>query len=335
VLVACRSDAPSRTERAAETRRQYSAMDEMHAAARPGSGQDEEPAAARPDVAGAEQLDPSARQPDKLAVSADGNGSQLGGYATRSKAVPRATALIGAVDASTRKKPRIEALDEFETLEAQNARVLLQDGNGTWHNGVRRFRVNGEGAADLLSWVVMNTSRTLSSVSTEALLLDGFQDYDAVHGGSFSAARQLQHTFVISRTQRRRALDIIPGLSSLVTASQAEIESMHLNDTPERLEWLTGHILNQGDVHARFQYHQDTTEERKAIGGRRDRQVIYTAIVKLNRGGCTSMIVCGQQEVFYHAQVGSGVIFRSDLHHRTEKAEPGIWKIALFFGRFL
>ena len=47
------------------------------------------------------------------------------------------------------------------------------------------------------------------------------------------------------------------------------------------------------------------------------------------------MQVCGHPEVFYLAPGGSGVIFRSDLHHRTEKAEPGIWKIALFFGIFL
>ena len=110
---------------------------------------------------------------------------------------------------------------------------------------------------------------------------------------------------------------------------------MQLHDTPEALEWLTGHILNQGDVNARFEYHQDTNEERKDRGGRRDRRVLYTVIVKLNRGGCTSMRVCGQPEVFYHARGGSGVVFRSDLHHRTEKAEPGVWKLALFFGVFV
>ena len=101
---------------------------------------------------------------------------------------------------------------------------------------------------------------------------------------------------------------------------------------PTELEWLHGHILNQADVNARFEYHQDTGEERNTASGRRDRRVLYTAIVKLNRGGCTSMQVCGMPEVFYHSPSGSGVLFRSDLHHRTAKAEPGVWKLALFFG---
>ena len=117
--------------------------------------------------------------------------------------------------------------------------------------------------------------------------------------------------------------------------AQLAIKSLQLTDAPEKLEWLTGHILNQGDVNARFEYHQDTGEERNKETGRRDRRVMYTAIVKLNHGGCTSMEVCGEPEVFYHSPSGSGVIFRSNLHHRTEKAEQGIWKLALFFGVFM
>lgn len=238
--------------------------------------------------------------------------------------------------ASLRKMPHVQTPScDFESMNAENIRVLTQDEHGTWNNGVRRFRINGQSASDLLSWVVQNTSRTLSTITSDGLWLDGFHNWDAVHSGGFDAARQLQHTFMISRAHRRRVLKIIPGLNSIVAAAQAEIESMHLHDTPQALEWLTGHILNQGDVNARFTYHQDTTEERDAVGGRRDRRVLYTAIIKLNHGGCTSMQVCGHPEVFYLARGGSGVIFRSHLHHRTEKAEPGIWKIALFFGIFL
>ena len=223
----------------------------------------------------------------------------------------------------------------FQTMDVENTRVLTQDEHGTWNHGVRRFRINGQSASDMLSWVVENTSRTLSTITSDGLWLDGFQNWDAVHSGGLDAARQLQHTFMISRAHRRRALKIIPGLNSIVAVAQAEIESMHLHDNPQTLKWLNGHILNQGDVNARFTYHQDTTEERNVVGGRRDRHVLYTAIIKLNHGGCTSMQVCGHPEVFYLAPGGSGVIFRSDLHHRTEKAEPGIWKIALFFGIFL
>ena len=258
-------------------------------------------------------------------------------YITRSKSVSGARVSSDTEEVVPRKMPRTASPRQMShvELDAENTRVITQDEHGTWINGVRRFRVNGRSASDMLSWIVENTSRTLSTITSDGLWLDGFHNWDAVHSGGLDAARQLRHTFVISRAHRRRALKIIPGLNRIVAAAQAEIESMQLHDSPPRLEWLTGHILNQGDVNARFTYHQDTTEERDAVGGRRDRHVLYTAIIKLNHGGCTSMQVCGQPEVFYHAPGGSGVIFRSDLHHRTEKAEPGIWKIALFFGIFL
>ena len=220
-------------------------------------------------------------------------------------------------------------------MESENARVLAQDKYGTWCKGVRRFRANRESAAKVLSWVVDNTSRTLSVAATDALTLDGFQDWGMVHAGTLDNERQLQHTFVISRAQRRRALKVIPGLADIVDTARAAIQSMKLQDTPLQLEWLTAHILNQGDVNARFEWHQDTSEERKETSGRRDRRVLYSAIVKLNRGGYTSMQVCGHPEVNYHSPAGSGILFRSDLHHRTEKAEHGVWKLAMFFGVFL
>ena len=238
--------------------------------------------------------------------------------------------------ASPCKMPRVESPTcDFESMHTENTCVLAKDKHGTWNKGVRRFRITDQSASDMLSWVVENTSRTLSTITSDGLWLDGFHNCDMVHSAGLDAARQLKHTFVISRADRRRALKMIPGLSRIVDAAKTEIENMHLHDIPQNLEWLTGHILNQSDVNARFTYHQDTTEERSTVGGRRDRHVLYTAIIKLNHGGCTSMRVCGHPEVFYLAPGGSGVIFRSDLHHCTEKAEPGIWKIALFFGLFL
>ena len=248
------------------------------------------------------------------------------------------------MDSPRRKTPQREPQTEsrsesprydYDHMEHENATILGQDAPGTWQKGTRRFNVTGESAAKVLAWVVENTSRKNSVVATDDLLLDGFHNWDAVHAGKQNDERQLQHTFVIARAQRRRALKVIPGFADIVAAAQNAIESMRLHDTPMTLEWLTGHILNQGDVNARFHWHQDINEERKEQGGRRDRRVKYTVIVKLNRGGCTSMQVCGQPEVFYHERGGSGVLFRSDLHHRTEKAEPGIWKMALFFGVFV
>jgi hypothetical protein len=239
-------------------------------------------------------------------------------------------------NAESCKVPRVKSPTlGTQAMKQDNANVLGQDERNVWQNGVRRFSVQSLRATQLLSWVIDHTSRKLSVIITDEVSLDGFHNWDAVHAGFLNDERQLQHTFVISRAQRRRALKHIPGLASIVDTAKAAIKQMQLHDTPGTLEWLTGHILNQGDVNARFEYHQDTNEERKEMGGRRDRCVLYTTIVKLNRGGCTSMRVLGQPEVFYHTAAGSGVIFRSDLHHRTEKAEPGIWKLALFFGVFL
>ena len=217
----------------------------------------------------------------------------------------------------------------------ENAGVLAKDPPGKWFNGVMRFSVERDSASKVLSWIVENTSRKLSVVATDELFLDGFHNWDAVHAGVPDEERQLQHTFVIARAQRRRALKAIPGLADIVNTAKAAIVSMELQDTPREPEWLTAHILNQGDVNARFEWHQDTNEERKETSGRRDRRVLYSAIVKLNRGGDTSMQVCGHPEVRYHSPAGSGILFRSDLHHRTEKAEHGVWKLAMFFGVFL
>ena len=74
-------------------------------------------------------------------------------------------------------------------------------------------------------------------------------------------------TLRIARAQRRRALKAIPGLVDIVNTAKAAIVSMELQDTPGEPEWLTAHILNQGDVNARFEWHQDTNEERKETRG--------------------------------------------------------------------
>ena len=248
---------------------------------------------------------------------------------------PRPPRKRAKIDRAPTKEDDSPEPSNFEEMEAENGIILAKDDPAAWQNGVVRFRASPDSAASVLSWVVENTTRKLSVVATDGLTLDGFHNWDAVHAGVRDDERQLQHTFVIARAQRVRALKIIPGLDGIVNAAKAAIHSLQLKDTPEKLEWLTGHILNQGDVNARFGWHQDTNEERKETGGRRDRRVLYSVIVKLNRGGCTSLQVCGKSEVYYHSVVGSGLIFRSDLHHRTEKSEPGVWKLAMFFGVFL
>ena len=271
----------------------------------------------------------------KIGKTPDGAVTTMLAVEHRPSSSPNKKARIAApVEEVPSAEEEADEPPDFEKMKQENVTTLAPDECATWKNGVVRFSADRKSAAAVLAWLVENTSRKLSAITTDALALDGFHNWDVVHAGILNDKRQLQHTFVISRAQRRRALQEIPGLAHLVDAVKAEIESLHLKDTPEKLEWLTGHILNQGDVNARFAWHQDTNEERKEPGGRRDRRVLYSAIVKLNRGGCTSMQVCGHPEVYYYSPEGSGLIFRSNLHHRTEKAEQGVWKVAMFFGIF-
>ena len=63
--------------------------------------------------------------------------------------------------------------------------------------------------------------------------------------------------------------------------------------------------------------------------------MVYTVVLKLSRGGDTAMRVLGCEPVAYEAAPGTGVCFRSELWHRTERASAGTVKLALFFGRWL
>ena len=101
------------------------------------------------------------------------------------------------------------------------------------------------------------------------------------------------------------------------------------------MELLHGHVLDQTSEHTQFSDHQDTEENRKKGARRADREVVYTVIIKLSRGGDTAMRVLGCEPVAYEAAPGTGVCFRSELWHRTERASAGTVKLALFFGRWL
>ena len=111
--------------------------------------------------------------------------------------------------------------------------------------------------------------------------------------------------------------------------------STHVRCLPEELDLLHGHTLDQSSEHSTFSDHQDTEENRKKGARRPDRQVIYTVVIKLSRGGDTAMRVLGRKAVEYEAAPGTGVYFRSELWHRTERASEGTMKVTLFFGRWL
>ena len=49
----------------------------------------------------------------------------------------------------------------------------------------------------------------------------------------------------------------------------------------------------------------------------------------------TNAIVVAKDELAFTGEAGSGVVFRSALWHRTERAGAGVWKLALFYGYLL
>ena len=91
-------------------------------------------------------------------------------------------------------------------------------------------------------------------------------------------------------------------------------------------------ILDWRSCHAGFSSHQDTEKELARGKRKRDRRVVYTVIILLSDDIDTSMRVVGQEELKFTREAGSGMVFPSELWHRTER--PGGWKLTLFFGYF-
>ena len=68
---------------------------------------------------------------------------------------------------------------------------------------------------------------------------------------------------------------------------------------------------------------------------RRSQGVVYTAVIALSDGGDTAMRILGNEELAFTSEAGSGVAFRSELWHRTERAGAGVWKLTVFYGYLL
>ena len=77
---------------------------------------------------------------------------------------------------------------------------------------------------------------------------------------------------------------------------------------------------------------QDTEENRRKYARKDDLRVVYTVVIKLSRGGTTSMRIIGEEALDYKETPGTGVCFLSDLWHRTEMASQGTTKLTIFFG---
>ena len=140
----------------------------------------------------------------------------------------------------------------------------------------------------------------------------GFHDYRATEarerGGRHDAGDQELHTLLIDDVAHAR--QHLPGFGALAADA-----ALHV---PEKgLELLHAHILDQASPHVRFSNHQDTEENRPRGARRADREVVYTVVLKLNRGGDSAMRILGCEDVVYASEPATGIVFLSELWHRT------------------
>ena len=134
---------------------------------------------------------------------------------------------------------------------------------------------------------------------------------------------------VISRALRTAARQI-SSLAEIEANIHAQIAKIHGSD----VEWLHGHVLDQSSPLAQFPPHQDTNEE-YSTAGKKTCEVWYTALVQLGACGRSAMEVLGCKEAAVYSGPGSGFVFRSALWHRTLYAESGVWKLAMFYGKYI
>ena len=229
-----------------------------------------------------------------------------------------------------------------EQRAAFNAQVLAAEPRRRWPDeGARRLALGPTRARELLVYVRDPANRDargrLRLDDGKGTLLGGYSNYRATHtveaGARHSEAEQVRHTLLLSHDVLDLARDALPGLDALVEGGLRQLPEAEADG--RALVPLHGHILDQGSGTARFADHQDTEEE-VAEGARApDRRVVYTAVIALSDGGDTAMRILGHEELAFTGEAGSGVAFRSELWHRTERASAGVWKLALFYGYLL
>ncbi len=238
------------------------------------------------------------------------------------------------------------AVCEADVLRKQraafNARLLAAEPRRRWPDaGARRLALGPTRARELLAYVRdpanRDTRGRLRLDDGKGTLLGGYGNYRATHaveaGARHSEAEQVRHTLLLSHNVLDLARDALPGLDALVEGGLRQLPEAEADG--RALVPLHGHILDQGSGTARFADHQDTEEEVAAGARARDRRVVYTAVIALSDGGDTAMRILGHEELAFTGEAGSGMAFRSELWHRTERASVGVWKLALFYGYLL
>jgi hypothetical protein len=210
---------------------------------------------------------------------------------------------------------------------AFNAALLAAEPRRRWpDHGTARVALSAAPAEALCRFL---RARDGAKLVVGGRAYTGYHDYRATAaaeaGRRHDANEQVKFTLLLDDVDHAR--DHLPGLDALAHGAQCSL--------PEPMDLLHGHVLDQTSEHTQFGDHQDTEENRKKGARRADREVVYTVVLKLSRGGDTAMRVLGCEPVAYEAAPGTGVCFRSELWHRTERASAGTVKLTLFFGRRL
>ena len=212
---------------------------------------------------------------------------------------------------------------------AFNTALLQAEPRRRWpDNGTARVALS-QAPADALCRFLREPRDARGHIEIGGRTYTGYYGYRATAaveaGRKHDGKEQEKRTLLLDDMEHAR--DHLPGLDALAHGAQCCL--------PEPMDLLHGHVLDQTSKHTCFSDHQDTEENRRKGARKPDREVVYTVVLKLSREGDTAMRILGREPVDYEAAPGTGVCFRSELWHRTERASEGTMKVTLFFGRWL
>ena len=234
------------------------------------------------------------------------------------------SAKVMRADAPPLLKPRL-----YSDMARENASLLAQDRR--WSGaGVSQLVGLQQDASKLYNYLKDPASWTRTGqLIVGSKSAGGYSNWDDTDATFFDKNEQKAHTVAFTKAMRQHARKIEP-LAEILDKVAAQVAIIHGSPC----EWLLGHVLDQTSPAARFPPHQDTNEMYSATG-KHICDVYYTVLLQLDPGGETAMEILGCDEPAVYAGCGSGFVFRSSLWHRTLYAVPGVWKLALFYGKYV
>ena len=230
---------------------------------------------------------------------------------------------------------------------AFNMKVLAKEKRCQWpDSGALRISLGVGQASAMLTYVEANHQASRGRLrlnDMEGTVIGAYANYRSNHhverGGRHRAAEQHKHNILITSNVFRLVRRELPGFDDLVNAATRWLPENEVDGNA--IEPTHAHILHQTSDLVCFSDHQDTEEEVPseddvALGiCQTDRHVIYTAVIELSNGGETAMQILGHDDIVFNGRPGDGVLFKSELWHRTQRATGNIWKLTIFFGYFV